>query len=119
MPEEMQDYIEHYGFHFSKKAYDYAVEDLKNAEPYTKEQLDKVFQAYGIKLKHNMLYDAAYKMTAEKALHMGKSIPNEQYLAMHVQEDLDAEGNNGEETFREWMACRIGQDNPIDWHGIL
>lgn len=123
MPSEMQDYIENYGFHFSKKACDYALRDLKKdgspVTPMTKEQADEMFKKYNVTLKNNVLYDAVYKLAYEKCNHFGKSLPNEQMLAMHVQEDLDAMGNTGEEVFREWIADRIGQGNPIDWYSIL
>lgn len=123
MPEEMQQYIENYGFHFSKKALDYAIKglkkELKNVEPLTKEQVNDVFKKYGITIKNDTLYDATYKFIKEKAVHYGKSLSNEQILSMHVQEDLDEEGATGEETFREWIADCIGSGHPIDWYSLL
>lgn len=123
MPEEMQQYIENYGFHFSKKALDYAVKELKkdfkNVEPMTKEQVYEAFKKHNITIKNDVLYDSTYKFIKEKAVHYGKSLPNEQTLSMHIQEDIDAEGSTGEETFREWIADCIGSGKPIDWYSLL
>lgn len=121
IPEDMADYLENNGFHFSRKAYLYAIKDIKGkkVEPYTKEDAEELFMKHSVEIEHDILYDAVYKLTKEKALHFGKSLPDEKTLVMHIKEDLDEEGSTGEEVFREWVADRIGEGSPIDWHSIL
>lgn len=118
IPEEMENYLSHNGFHFNKKAYDYAAKKMSN-DPYTKEQVEELLKRYGITLKNDTLYDKVYVATMAKSDFLGKSIPNEQYLAMFVRDYLDDEDGCGEEAFRRWIADSIGRGEPIDWYELL
>lgn len=123
MPSEMQDYIENYGFHFNKKAFDYASKSMKKngsmVEPYTKEQVDELLTRQGITLKNDKMYDAAYVATMAKADFWKSSIVDESHLALFIKDYLDDEDACGEEPFRRWIADRIGREEPIDWYAIL
>lgn len=123
MPPAMKAYISNYGFHFNKKACEYAVKRMKkNAgkiDPYTQEQVKELFSRYGITLKNDTMHDATYVANMAKADYLGKSLPNEQYLAMFVRDYIDDEDGCGEEAFRRWIADSVGRGEPIDFEEIL
>lgn len=88
IPEGMMYYINNYGPHFNKKLCKEASSRMykeingkkEYVKPYTKEQLDEMLEAYGIKLKRNKLYDAVYVANMCQADFLGKSVPTEEHL---------------------------------------
>lgn len=67
IPSEMRTYLRHYGWHFNRKAYEYACESMRRknvqtgkmerVEPYTKEQVDEILKKYNITLVCVCCYD--------------------------------------------------------------
>lgn len=70
IPMEMRKYLRFHGWHFNKKACDFAVSLMrkKNAstgktekiEPLTKDQVDSMLAKYGVTLENNVDYDYVY-----------------------------------------------------------
>ena len=89
IPEGMMRYINNYGCHFNKKLCKEATSRMyvdingkkEYIKPYTKEEVDEMLEAYGVKLKRNKLYDAVYVANMCKADFLGKSVPTEEHLA--------------------------------------
>ena len=72
MPEDLAVYMSQNGPHFNKYAFEFAVSNMykKSADdkeeeinPYSKAKVDELLANYGIKIKNNHLYDAAYVAT--------------------------------------------------------
>lgn len=66
-PSGMREYLEAYGFHFSKKLYEWAVSKMKvkdeatgkekKLEPWSKDEVDDMLKANGITIEHDKGYD--------------------------------------------------------------
>lgn len=126
-PEAMLIYMRHYGPHFNRKLYEFAVgrmtkeEDGKEqkVKPYTKKDIDEILSLEGIELKNNQLYDAAYVATMCKADFLGSSIKDEKHLALYVKDvidDIDAEDGI---VFNRWYADMSYSGIAIDWETML
>lgn len=128
IPEGMKRYINNYGCHFNKKLYEEAVSrmfkkdeegDEEKIKPYTKEQIERLLESYGVKLKRNKLYDACYVASMCKADYLGTSVPDEQHMALFIRdtiEDPDAESGF---IFNRWYADQMFMDCPIDWDEMI
>lgn len=127
IPEGMKLYLNNYGYHFNKKLWKeatsrmYKEEDGKeeSIKPYTKEQVDTLLQSYGIKLKRNKLWDAAYVASMCKSDYLGKSIPDEMHLAMYVKDTIDDFDADEGFVFNRWYADQMYMDNPIEWEDCI
>lgn len=128
MPSDMKRYISNFGWHFNKKAYDYATKlmykvnentkEKENIKAYTKEEVDALLSKYGINLRNKILHDYVFAATMCKAYYLGSSIENERQLAMYVKDTIDDSDASDETTFRRWVATMIGNGTPIDWYEI-
>ena len=128
IPEGMKVYINNYGCHFNKKLYEEAVrrmykEDEEGREeeikPYTKEQVERMLDGYGIKLKRNKLYDACYVAAMCKADYLGKSVPDEKHQAMFIRDMIDDADAESGFIFNRFYADQMFMDCPIDWDEML
>lgn len=127
MPHDMYVYISNNGWHFTKKAAEWASSRMrkKNSSgkgekitPYTKEQVDEMLKKYGIELENDTLYDKVYLANMIKADYLGGSIIDEARMAMHIKETLDDFDASDDAVFRCWVAKMIGKGEPIDWEEI-
>lgn len=123
-PEEMLNYLRHYGYHFNKKALKYALsfmkgKDKKKLTPFTKEQVDDILNRNGVTLDNNILYDYVYVANMCKADYYEGSVPNEAYLAKYIKESIDdVDGYDGI-IFNRWYADMTHKGIGIDWEEIL
>ena len=129
MPIGMKRYITNYGFHFNKKAYEYAVKFMKKRnpktnideviEPYTKKYIDNLIQQYNITIKNKIMYDYIFAATMCKADYLGSSIEDEYHLILYVKDTVDDVDADTSTTFRRWMQTMIANGIPIDWYEIV
>lgn len=117
IPKAMRNYLSHYGFHFSRKAYEYATENF--ASPYKEEEVDNMMLNYNITLKNDTLYDKVFVASWAKEHLLGRSLTDEQHLAMFVRDVIDDADGSGEEPFRRWISDCVGRGEPIEWYDIL
>ena len=84
----MLNYLRYNGPHFSEKLCAFATSrmtrDEKPIKPFSKEEVDTILKANGITLKNNALHDHVFVANMAKADYLGKSIPNEKYLALDI-----------------------------------
>lgn len=123
------DYIDAYGWHFSKKACEYAVSLMKKKtpsstkaekiEPWTKEQVEDLLKRNNITLNNNKLYDFVFVANMARAYYMGSSIKDEQHLALFIKDYIDDVDASDEITFRRWLASLVANDEHIEWTDIL
>ena len=124
LPSGMREYISNYGFHFSKRAYEFAVSLMRNRNgeklnPITKDQFTEFLRRFGIELKHNHAYDGLFVYSMAKADYYQSSIIDEQRLAMFIRDYIDDPDASEETTFRRWLATMVGNGVPIDWEDIV
>lgn len=127
-PVAMKRYLKHYGWHFNRALYEYAVSLMvkkskdgreERVEPYTKQQIDELLEGYGVDVKNNILHDAAYVATMCKADYLGSSVTDEHHLALFVRDTLDDADAADGAVMAAWYAkmCRAGIG--IDWEDVL
>ena len=129
MPPAMKRYINNYGFHFNKKAYEYATKFMtkrssktnreERITPYTKEYVDELLEKHNIELKNKVMYDYVFAATMCKADYLGSSIEDEQHLALYIKDTVDDIDADSSTTFRRWLATMVGNGEPIDWNEIV
>lgn len=128
MPKYMQRYISNYGWHFTKRAYEYAVSFMtkrniktnidEKVKGYTKEEVDEILERHNVCLKNKIMYDYVFAGTMCKADYLGNSIEDEEHLAQYIKDTVDDIDASSETTFRRWVATMIGNGIPIDWEEI-
>lgn len=127
IPDGMKMYINNYGCHFNKKLCEEAVSRMytkvgakvEYISPYTKEEVDRMLENYGIKLKRNKMYDAVYVANMCKADFLGKAVPDEQHLAMFIKDMIDDPDAEGGFVFNRWYADTMFMNDPVEWEDML
>ena len=128
MPASMLAYITHYGFHFSKKACEYAIKKMRrlNSEgkmvgikPITKDEVDQKLRQHNIELEHNELYDATYLYHMLVADSLGSSLEDEKHLLLNIKDRLDDPDGSDELPFRCFIQCSIATGHPIEFADLL
>lgn len=128
LPEAMRAYIENYGFHFSKKACDYAISlmrkkspngGLESIDPWSKEQVEEMLQKHGVTLTNNKLYDAVYVANMAQADYYKSSLEDEKHIALYVKDTIDDTDTSNESVFRCWLAKLVGNGEPLEWADLL
>lgn len=129
IPEDMQQYLSFYGYHFNKKMCDFAVgnmmkEDkatgaLKNITPMTLEEMKTLLEKHKVKFDTNELYDALYVANMCRADYLGSSVPDEEHLVKYVEDVLcDPDAAEGQ-IFARYLADCSMQGCVIFWDLML
>ena len=129
IPDEMRRYLKQYGWHFNKKACEFAVSlmrkkntttgKLDRVEIMTKEQVDALLAKYNVNLENNVDYDYIYVANMAKADVYKSSIPDEQHLAMYIKDIVDDVDAGDGEIMREWDAKMTSRGIAVEWDDIL
>lgn len=127
VPESMTAYMRHYGPHFNRKLFDFAVSIMTKEQngkeiqvaAYGKEQVKTLLKSYGITLKNDQLYDSAYVATMCKADFLGSAVPDEEHLAMYVKNVIDDPDGYDGIVFNRWYADMCYTGIAIDWEEML
>lgn len=129
MPKDMRAYLSHNGWHFNKKACEYAVKMMKKEnpatkrlekiEPYTKEQVDEMLKKYNITLENNVGHDYCFVANMGKADYLKSSIPDEQHLALYVKDVIDDPDVGDGVTMRRWYATMVANGEIVEWSEMM
>lgn len=126
IPEGMKLYINNYGCHFNKKLCKEAVsrmyrddDDGDDIKPYNKEQVDRLLESNGIKLKRGKLYDAVYVANMCVYDFLGRSVPDEKHLAMFIKDMIDDPDAEDGFIFNRWYADTMFMDEPVEWEEMV
>lgn len=128
-PKAMMRYIQNYGYHFSKKAAEYAIGKMKRLNPATgklepiemagKEAVDELMKKYGIQLQFNELYDYIVCFNMAMADFYKSSLPTEEAVCKFVKDYVDDPDQADGFIFNRWYADCCHGGVPIDWDEIL
>ena len=129
MPSGMREYLETYGWHFSKKLCDWAVSNMKRINPLTgkvermqmmtKEEIDELLKKQGVVLDNCKGHDYVYVANMAKADYWKSSIDDDAHLAKFVKDYLDDyDGYDGVALTRFYADC-IGNGTPIVWEDMI
>lgn len=124
MPEDLAIYLSHYGPHFNKACFDFAVSQMydKNdnkIKAYSKEDIENLMNSYGIKVRYAQLYDCAYVATMCKADYLGNSITDEHHLCLYVKDSLDDPDGADGLMFNRWIADMKWLGIAIPWDEFI
>jgi len=127
MPEAMIAYMRHYGPHFNRKLFEFAVSLMTKEQngketritPYSKEQVKNLLGSNGITLRNDQLYDSAYVACMCKADFLGSSITDEKHLAMYIKDVIDDPDGYDGIVFNRWYADMCYTGVAIDWEEML
>lgn len=127
IPEGLKRYINNYGCHFNKKLakeaasrmYKREGDDKVYIKPYTKDDVDKMLDMYGVHISRNKLYDAVYVANMCKADFLGSSIKSEEDLCHYIKDVLDDADAADGYVFNRFYADTIFMNNPIEWDDMI
>lgn len=129
LPDGMRRYLRHHGWHFVKKACDFAVGLLrkKNAntgkmervEKLSKEQVDALLTKYNITIENTYDYDYVYLANKLKVTLFKSSIPDEQHFVLCIKDIMEDSQMGDGEIMRKWDAEMTARGIPIDWDEIV
>ena len=124
LPEGMDAYLSHYGWHFSKKMCEWAVSNMRDrgGKPVvmkTKEQVERILATFGVQLENDNGYDKVFVMHMGISDYLGGSIPDEAHLARYVKEVLDDRDGYDGIAFSRFFADCNGKGVPIIWEDMI
>ena len=127
IPEGMMIYINNYGPHFNKKLCKEATSRMyrdvngkkEYIKTYSKEDVEGMLDAYGVKLKRNKLYDAVYVANMYHADFIEKSVPTEEHLVKYVKDVIDDADAEEGYVFNRFYADCMFMNNPIEWDDMI
>jgi hypothetical protein len=129
IPRDMRTYLQHHGWHFGKRACEYAVGMMKKKnpasnkiekiEPYTKEQVEDMLTKYGVTIEDTSNYDYVFIANMGKADYLKSSIPDEHHLALYVKDVLEDPDAGDGVTMRRWYATMTANGVGVDWSEML
>lgn len=123
----MEDYLSLYGWHFSKKLFEWAVSRMKTGserkpsalEMWDREKVRETLHRYDVDTSGFIAYDAEYVCNMARADYWGTSITDEQHLALFVKDYLtDADGYDEVAMTRFYADC-IGRGEIIPWEEVI
>lgn len=126
-PSGMEEYLSHYGWHFSKKMCEWAVSKMYRTDgvrkvridPLSKDKVEELLKRFNIVLQNNKGYDAVYVANMCKADYLGRSVRDDAALAQFVMDTInDPDGYEGMVFTRFYADC-IGSGTPIDWEDMM
>ena len=125
----MINYLRHYGKHFNKKMYEFAVSKMykvsrsngkrESVAPVTKEQFDAAMAKYGVRLENDVMYDGVYTWSMGTADYLGSSVPDEQHLALFVKDYVDDPDQADGHVFCRFYYDCVNNNEPIEWEDML
>lgn len=127
LPSGMDEYLEYYGWHFSKNMSEWASSKMKKKEgnieksitPFTRESLNSLYDKTGIKPDNAVGYDDVYIANMCKADFWGSSIRTDIDLCRWVKDVIDdVDGYDGMPFTRFYADC-VGSGTPIIWEDMI
>lgn len=125
----MRAYLRNNGWHFNKKACDYATKLMRKKSPatgkpeqieaWTKDEVEKLLQREGVTLDNNTGHDFVFVANMAKADYFGSSIEDEKHIALYVKDNIDDIDAGDGTIMRRWYASMVAAGIPVEWDEIL
>lgn len=129
IPEEAHSYLGNYGFHFNKKACEFAVSMMSKREVGTgksvplemvsKDDVEAILTKHNVKLENDCMYDSTYVANMLMSDMYKSSIPDEQHLALGIKDFIDDVDQRDGYLFVRWYCNVLFNGNPIDWSALI
>ena len=127
-PSAMEEYLGLYGWHFSKKMFEWAASNMYKKDssgkrtyitPMSKEDVENLLKRTGVSLENKYGYDYVFVANMAKADYFGSSITDDQHLALFIKDYVDDKDGYPELPFTRFYADCVGTGTPIDWEDML
>lgn len=128
-PREAQTYFKNFGFHFNKKAVEFACKKLKRRNPATgkmeaidpwdKDKVDEFLKRNGVTIENEVLYDHVFVCNMGRSDFWKSAIADEAHLALYVKDVVDDPDQRPGFIFNRWMSDRMFNGDPIDWDSLI
>lgn len=128
-PKDMKEYLRYHNWHFSKELAMYASANLyryndqaqkEYIKPFTPEEVDDILRNNKVTLENKeALYDYVYVANMCKADFLGRSVPNEKYLALYIKDVIDDPDAYDGVVFNRWYADMCKKGIPINWYKMI
>ena len=126
-PSGMSEYLEIYGWHFSKKMCEWAVSKMYKKVngkkvyivPITKDSFEDLSKRHNIIIRDSKGYDDVYLANMCKADFFGSSIKTDVDLVRFVKDVIDDEDGYEGLPFTRFYADCIGSGTPIIWDEMI
>ena len=128
-PAGMKEYLDTYGWHFSKKMCEWAVSKMKRKNPQTgkdepveymeKDKVTEFLKKYGVSVPEAKGYDASYVLHMAKSDFLKSAIIDELHLALYVKDFFGDEDGYDSMAFTRFYADCIGSGEPIEWSDFV
>lgn len=128
MPSGMREYLEAYGWHFSKRMCDWAVGKMKardeagkpkKFEAMRNDEVDDLLRKFNVRLENDNGYDRVYVANMAKNDFYKSSIADEQHLALFVKDYIDDVDAYDGMPFTRFLADCVGKGVAISWEDVL
>lgn len=128
MPSGMKEYLEAYGWHFSKKMCEWAVSKMKvkdetgkqkKLDALKKDEVEELLKKYAVKLEKDAGYDCVYVANMAKSDYYKSSIADEAHLALFIKDYIDDPDGYSGLSFTRFYADCIGSGTPIIWEDMM
>lgn len=124
LPKDMMLYLRHNGWHFNKKACEYAVSLMRDrngskSKPFSKEQVDEMMSMFGVKIESTNDYDYVYVANMCKNDYLNSSISDENHLALFVKDTIEDVDSCDGHIFRRWYSDMVGMGEMIFWEDLV
>ena len=128
-PSGMKEYLDTYGWHFSKKMCEWAVSKMRRNNPQTqkeepidymdKDKTEEFLKKYNVTVSNAKGYDLPYVISMARADYFKSSISDEANLALFVKDFFDDTDGYPTMAFTRFYAdCIAKADMPI-WEDML
>jgi len=127
-PSGMEEYLAQYGWHFSKKMFEWATSNMYKTDSsgnrnyitrLSKESVDDLLKRYGVVLENKIGYDYVFAANMCRADYLGSSITDDQHVALFVKDYVDDKDGYPELPFTRFYADCIGTGTPINWEDMI
>ena len=128
-PSGMQEYLDTYGWHFSKKMCEWAVSKMKRKNPQTqkeepleymdKDETEEFLKKYNVVLDNVKGYDHVYILAMVRSDFFKSAITDEQHLALYVKDFFGDTDGYPTMAFTRFYADCIGSGTPIQFDDML
>lgn len=119
-----EEYTDMYGYHFSKKLYEWAVYMMldrngNKIEPEPKQEVMSWLNMQGVTIRNNKGWDVPYTKAMMVADYWGSSITNDKQLALAIKDFLDDLDGNPCKAFDHFVVDYKAKSEPIFWEDFL
>lgn len=124
LPDGMDAYLSHYGWHFSKAMCEWAISKMRDRNNdelvvRSKEQVEAILKAHGVKLKNDRGYDKVFVYHMGMSDYLGSSVIDEAHLAFYVRDVLDDKDGYDGIAFTRFVADCTAKGEPIIWQDMI